>query len=404
MSHSRSVDVGHWHNSTNGTLLCDVGDEAGALVVIGIAIGLASSIAINVGQNIQALGAKALGKGQQPCASRTWVLGLALFIIGSIGNMLAMAFASATILVPLESSQFVTNILFSKLINKAGTTWRQWLGTWIAVFGTVLTCVFGPNDARCFTLGQLETFWSQAEWIGFLIGSAVLSALGWLAYWRLRSLRDSPLAEGGLPALFAVSSALVGGSMMIVHSKALAELGDMLAGGAITLGDLLCSWFFWTELAVTTGCGTFWAIQMNASLQLYDPLFIIPLLQASYITFGSVASATFYQEFRTLSDSGYGVYAWPGYVSGVCLVVVGILLLAPPHTLAACSLSRRAAHRSLRPLLAYDTLVGAQPMCPGASSGSARRPPSELPDIAHPLDAKDEPLLTCDDEGARGLP
>jgi hypothetical protein len=250
-------------------------------------------VAINIGQNLQAMGAKEV-LSESPCTSRLWVVGLSIFIAGSLGNVVAMAFASATILVPLEASQFVTNILFSKIVHKAEVTNRQWGGTALAVAGTVLTCVFGPNDARCFTIDAMIAFWHNAAWISYVAATFALSAFGWVCYFRLHARRGSArkLAKVGLPALFALSSALVGGAQMIVHSKALAEMFDMVAAGKLTLLGLLRRWFFWLELSITAVCGTFWAVQMNRSLTLYEPLFIIPLLQASYIMLGSTASGT----------------------------------------------------------------------------------------------------------------
>ena len=73
--------------------VCCGADGGGGLVVLGIVIGLGSSVLINVGQNIQAIGAKEPGADVKPCTSRKWVMGLSLFITGSIGNMVAMAFA-----------------------------------------------------------------------------------------------------------------------------------------------------------------------------------------------------------------------------------------------------------------------------------------------------------------------
>jgi len=349
--------------------LCGYDDDADSLVLIGIMIGLLSSIGINLGQNIQAIGAKEPGADEKPCSSKKWVMGLSIFITGSIGNMVAMAFASATILVPLESSQFVTNIFFSKVVNKAVITRRQWAGTIIAVLGTVLTCVFGPNDARCFTIEKLKGFWVNPAWIAYILISFGASGAGWLAYHRLRrsvqaGRASKEIGAALLPALFAVSSALIGGAQMIVHSKALAVLFDLLFSGEITFVAMMTSWLFWVELLITAGCGIFWAVQMNASLTLYEPLFIIPLLQASYITFGSAASGIFYQEFETLHEAEFGSCSLPGeaqaasgeadssslescwrpegatwffYLSGVGAVVVGILLLAPPESLGACA-------------------------------------------------------------------
>ena len=123
---------------------------------------------------------------------------------------------------------------------------------------------------------------------------------------------------------------------MIVHTKALAEIFDMLAAGRFTLWQMLTDWFFWVELLLVAGCGIFWAVQMNNSIVLYDPLFIIPLLQASYITFGATASGIFYQEFGTLEEGPAGGWSWPVFVGGISMIVVGIMLLAPPSSFAEC--------------------------------------------------------------------
>lgn len=334
---SSGIQIEHWQtiyiNSTNATtVVCELGEDGVALVVVGIAIGLGSSIAINIGQNLQAIGGKEPGAEEKPCTSRTWVTGLSIFITGSIGNMVAMAFASATILVPLESSQFVTNVLFSKFVLTKEPTSREWAGTFIAMLGTITICIFGPNDARCFTLEKLESFWGNPVWITWVVLTFAAAAVGWTFYFSIR--RDKTKQElkddARMPVLFAVSSALIGGAQMIVHSKALAELFDMLFGGKLTFVELMTSWFFWVELLITAGCGIFWAVQMNNAIILYDQLFIIPLLQASYITFGLTASGIFYQEFDTLAETSFvGAAAWVFFILGVGMVVVGILLLAP---------------------------------------------------------------------------
>jgi len=100
-----------------------------------------------------------------------------------------------------------------------------------------------------------------------------------------------------------------------------------------SLWDLLGKWLFWVELLITAVCGIYWAVQMNRSLGLYDPLFIIPLLQSSYITFGATASGIFYQEFRTLHEKGLaGPGSWVFFIGGMIMIVAGIMLLAPTAT------------------------------------------------------------------------
>jgi len=319
-------------------------------VMLGITIGLISSVAINLGQNIQALGAKEAGADQNPCSSRRWVIGFSTFAIGAAGNMVAMAFASAMILVPLESSQFVTNIFYSRFVNRVRVTARQWAGTVLAVVGTTLSCLFGPNQQQCFDIGDFERFWSNPVWVIYVIVTFSLSAMGWVVYVRLHALSQATDAatshrhEATLAALYALSSALIGGAQMIVHTKAVAELVDMVFAGEYTLGAMLCEPIFWIELAMMTVGGFYWLRQMNNSLASFDPLFIIPLLQASYITFGSAASGIFYQEFDSMGATGHaGDASWGLYALGLFLVIIGLMLLAPPGSFEDCCATSRDA-------------------------------------------------------------
>ena len=74
---------------------------------------LLSERRINLGQNLQALGLERLGDGalQRPCNSKLWVAGMALFIVSSLITFSALALASASVLVPLESIQFLVKYL-----------------------------------------------------------------------------------------------------------------------------------------------------------------------------------------------------------------------------------------------------------------------------------------------------
>ena len=87
-------ELPHFHVNATGQTVCD-SEGSGSAVVVGIMIGLISSIGINLGQNIQSIGMKQPGAAEKPCTSKTWVIGLTVFVIGSLGNMVAMAFASA---------------------------------------------------------------------------------------------------------------------------------------------------------------------------------------------------------------------------------------------------------------------------------------------------------------------
>ena len=110
-------------NASTGNSTYGVSEEADGMgtmgVIIGVVMGLTSSIFINIGQNIQALGATETEDAKDhPCSNKTWRIGLYVFLFGSIGNQVSFSFAPASVLVPLEAVQFVTNVIFSKFVNK----------------------------------------------------------------------------------------------------------------------------------------------------------------------------------------------------------------------------------------------------------------------------------------------
>ena len=94
---------------------------------LGIFAGVVGSIGINIGQNLQASGLAALDEAERhrPTRSRLWVIGLGVFIAFSLINFGALALAPASVLTPLESIQFVTNIVWNKFVNNKPVSRRM---------------------------------------------------------------------------------------------------------------------------------------------------------------------------------------------------------------------------------------------------------------------------------------
>jgi hypothetical protein len=63
---------------------------------------------------------------------------------------------------------------------------------------------------------------------------------------------------------------------------------------------------------------------MNEALGLYDPLFIIPLLQVNFILFAIISGGIYFKEF-----SYFGTINVIGFCLGIFLLVFGIFLLSP---------------------------------------------------------------------------
>eukprot|EP00966_Prymnesium_polylepis_P028845 668744-Prymnesium_polylepis.1 len=60
----------------------------------------------------------------------------------------------------------------------------------------------------------------------------------------------------------------------------------------------LAHYYFWVEFSLLCTTGLYWLYRLNQSLGLYPPLFIIPLMQSSYIIFGVVGSGIYYEVRR----------------------------------------------------------------------------------------------------------
>jgi drug/metabolite transporter (DMT)-like permease len=215
--------------------------------------------------------------------SRLWVIGCALFISCSMVNFAALTLAPASVLVPLEAVQFIVNVAFGKYVRKVEVPLRMYGGVLAMVAGVVLAVAFGESSNFCFTEEELKQKWTWTHgwgWWIFLALTFGISSTALVTHNRLWARRAAGLpvknAAVVLPVLYAIPSALFGGAQMIVQSKCLAELTELMARGSTLT---IAGWFFWVEAILVCGFGLFWFFRLTQSLGMYEPLFIIPLMQ-----------------------------------------------------------------------------------------------------------------------------
>ena len=162
--------------------------------------------------------------------------------------------------------------------------------------------------------------------------------------------RPLPHAEWVEPLMFTLSAALAGGGQMIVHTKLLAEMIELMA----STGEIvLAGWFFWVELTCVLVFGVYWLVRLTQCLGMYDPLFIIPLMQTAFIIFGAVAGGIFFKEFEyTHKHPDVGAGAWAFYAIGLLMAVGGLCLIAPLSTEARPPYTSETLQPRLAPTVA----------------------------------------------------
>ena len=317
--------------STAGAAVCKELPAWG--VPVGIGLSVAGSIGINIGQNLQAAGIAHLPEElrTKPFKSKVWQLGMGLFVVFSMVNFAALALAPASILTPIESIQFVTNIAYNKFINHSSVSYKMLAGVVCALLGTVLSVVFGASGEPCFSTAQLEALWSRPAWLVYFGTTVTIAIVTWILHAgfakKAKSADDGGASTTVVRAvLFTLSSALAGGAQMIVHSKAFSMLLSMVMQGDTAV--FTSSWILYVETAFTVLCGIIWVLRQTEGLGLFDPLIILPLLIGTYILFGGVAGGLFFNEFGALHVGKAGYANWALYIAGMCLVVVGLYLIA----------------------------------------------------------------------------
>ena len=321
-------------NATNATAAASCESEPPSWgVPVGICMGVVGSVGINVGQNLQALGMQALPEEERgsPGKSKLWRTGLATFAVFALINFSALALAPASVLTPLESIQFVTNVVFNRFVNKKLVSTMMLIGLAFTVVGTLLGVLFGAESKNCPTLETLQSYWENVGWWIFLVVTLAVAGFSQSLHtrWSKRRKAGEQLPASAavvMPVAYTLSSALAGGSQMIVHSKVF----SMLLGSMLSEGETapLMTWLLYVEVILVVCQGGLWGFRLTECLGLYDPLLILPLMTGVYILFGGIAGGIFFQEFEVLHEGIAGPASWAFYILGMLCVVVGLGLIA----------------------------------------------------------------------------
>jgi len=320
---------------------------------LGVTLGLLGSIAINTGNNIQSLALKSLkvntrkyrpGKQKtvpinddgeciqqesnsstsNPCTSTVWIFGTTIFVSGSLLNFVSYAFAAQSMLASLESVQFVTNLIFGKFMLKAEITRKMMYGTLFTVLGTVVAVQFSSKATLSLNVAEMVNLYRNPSYIAYLIAMVIAMLLLSYIYkkhkkQKLRG-RKLPRTDVIMPICYSIWSALCG-TQSVVQAKILAELVAVQTSGTENIFKsklLYITIFLWVVTA------SIWLSRLNNALREFDPLFIIPMLQCSFIFFAIISGGIFFREFETFFWS-----QWLGFWFGVCVMFVGLRLLTP---------------------------------------------------------------------------
>ncbi|CAM9789353.1 unnamed protein product, partial [Scytosiphon promiscuus] len=258
-----------------------------------------------------------------------WYAGAFLLVAGSLVNFASFGFAPQSLLASLGSVQFISNVVFGKVILREVVTRRIIVGTATIILGNTLTLCFSPHQDDNFSTGQLKAFY-DLEYNALLLLELAFALAMHATYKSFKRSKEEREKHGGkprrysdlvMPLAYAICSAIIG-TQSVVNAKCLSELLTLTFQGDNQMG----SPFTYLVIAIWLGTTIFWLVRMNRALAMFHGLFIIPALQVFWTFFSVIGGGFYFEEFHTLHVLG-GL----GFAVGVlyCPVAYCCIFLAP---------------------------------------------------------------------------
>lgn len=291
------------------------------------------SISINLGANIVRL--------SHVRDSRTFFcIGYSFFALGNLANFAALNLAAQSLLEALGAVQFLSNLAFARLVQGDTVRVRDLLSSMLIVCGNILVLSNGSHRSHSVTFAELPDLVSNPSFIIYMATAYTTALILLVLRLRATSLSSSsssfsrafsPDCPSGAIAS-AVCSALIGSNSVLLGKTTVGLLqnamlphpqGEVHAAGSV--GGDISSWRLTAGVVVLLLWVVhivYWLVNINRSLKKYSPLFIIPVLQSTWILCTVIGGGLFFKEFDSLSRQQVVSFS-----SGIAVVCVGVIML-----------------------------------------------------------------------------
>jgi len=250
---------------------------------------------IGVGLAVGATGIGTLGRismrwshilmddGKNAKSFKILLIAISCLIINPIMDVLALAFASPTLLTPLAGTTLVWNVILAHFILKEQLTIYAVAGSGIALVGCVLVGIFGPKEDPTFTdYDEVMDLWNRKTF--HIYAFCLLVVVSFLAM----------LMKVGTHHVRGMCYALVAGTFsgLFFSLKCSVEL--------VRIG---ATRHFFTYLIILSAAATplIGIIILYVGLKEYDALVLLPMYHAALVLTGTTSSAIFFKDLEGLN-------------------------------------------------------------------------------------------------------
>ena len=254
--------------------------------------------------------------------------GTFMFVFGALFTFAAFGFAAQSLLASLESVQFVANVVFAKLVHKEVISYKMIIATVSIIVGNTLVVIFSEHGLYLFTGRDIVYLYRVNTSYHIYLACALL--IFFVSQYVYIKYKESRFKSGKLlwshsfvePFAYVISSTIIG-TLAVLKSKCLSMLIQVSVRGIsneFVQPTVYVVLFIWMLLVA------FWLRRMDLGLELYPPLFIIPVLQVFFVLFAILCGGIYFNEFLLFSSE-----QWVGFIIGVFLILLGVYGLTPDN-------------------------------------------------------------------------
>jgi len=309
--------------------------------VIGVFICIGGNTLANLGWVIQKYShmqnqAKPTAEQKEYYKQKVWIIGCMVYIVGNLGDIVALGFAAQSLVAPLGSVVLVVNAIVSPCILKEKITLRDLQAILVIIVGDVLIVLYANHEETSYSLSQLIDFFLRPVFIAFFLVTAVI--LAFLSHEKDFLERKLDVNDPSFydeekkgdrnkwikddvfhPYCYAALAGVVGG-ISVLLAKCVAELVKVTMNGDSTQFKNPVSWLFCFLLIATCLAQCHW---INQGLERYDSFYIVPMFHVHWNVWSILGGIIFFQEFKTFTAINYGLF-----LLGVTCILVGVAFLS----------------------------------------------------------------------------
>lgn len=260
----------------------------------------------------------------KPATSNLWYYGAAWYTIGSAMVLVSFALAAQTLIAALGGIQFVSNIIFAKIIHHEPINTTVVAATVLLIVGTSVAIVFSSQTTRIYSRDTIIELYDE-QYLAFLSCIIVITSFAELFYYALTVWEDCLYRCYTIfrPILYAFVSTVVG-TQAVLQAKCVAEIVKYYilndSKGGVTI---LFSWTVFLMFVAFVIGTYFWLNRLNNGLKMFDATTIIPTFQCFWICSAIIQGGIFFHEFYDFSFRQI-----IGFTIGIIISLVGVYLVA----------------------------------------------------------------------------